>query len=261
MPLIDYKEGADFPELPTKTPVLCKIIKSKFVTEPNPFFGRATGRKDKNDEDIIDENEDRDVIKIIFESVEDETEGTRAWFNPTASINEKSNLRKLLDAMFETDPDTKTLKAFDTDDLEGMYVYIIGTYGPKDTDHKFLRPESFARYGKQFKADFKAPGRTAAAAADQGAEVEDEGDEETALKAKLAAIKAKKAGPKPETAVEKLRRELAEAEAEDKAEAEHIEAERGEPEARSTRKPSTREKTVAKTPRKKETESDPEAAF
>jgi hypothetical protein len=254
MPLIEYKEGADFPPLPTKTPVLCKIIKSKFVTEPNPFFGRATGRKDKNDEDIIDENEDRDVIKIIFESVEDETEGTRAWFNPTASINEKSNLRKLLDAMFETDPDTKTLKAFDTDDLEGMYVYIIGTYGPKDTDHKFLRPESFARYVKQFKADFKAPGRTAAESDPDGENGSGDEDEEAALKAKLAAIKAKKAQaaePKAETAVEKLRRELAEAEAADG---------KAEPEVKAERKPSTRERAAAKTKKTAE-KPDDEAAF
>ena len=251
MPLIDYKEGADFVELPTKTPVLCRIIKSKFVTEPNPFFGRATGRKDKNDEDIIDENEDRDVIKIIFESVEDETEGTRAWFNPTASINEKANLRKLLDAMFETDPDTKTLKAFDTDDLEGMYVYIIGTYGPKDTDHKFLRPESFARYSKQFKAGFKAPGRTAAVPDPDDENGSGDEDEEAVLKAKLAAIKAKKAGPKPETAVEKLRSELAEAEAEDSGGV--------KVETKTERKPSTRERATAKT--KKTEKPEDEAAF
>jgi hypothetical protein len=251
MPKLQYKEGADFPELPTKTPVLCKIVESEFVTEDNPFYGR------ENKDGKIDENETRDVIKIVFKSIEEETEGTKVWFNPSASINEKSNLRKLLDAMFETDPDKATLEAFDTDDLVGMYVYVIGTYGPKDTDHKFLRPESFARYAKQFKPGFKRPAENETTT--KRAETMDDGgddDDEEKLAAKLAALKAKraaaaKAEPKEETKAERLRRELAELEAEEG---------KGEPEEKPARKTSTREKAVAKTKTKAEKE-DPEAAF
>lgn len=250
MAKIDYKEGADFPKLPTKTPILCKVIESEFIEDDeNPWFGKETGKFDKKGEPIIDQKEFRNLVKVIFESVEDEYKGSRIWFNATASINEKAKLLPLIEAAgFDHDPDKKELQGYDTDDLVGQLVYVTGSYGPKDTEHKFLRPDTFMRYAPQFKAGFNAK-QAKAEVADDVKGVDDDDDEEAKLQAQLAAVKAKKtqrqaATPKPETKVERLKREIAEAEAED------AQAEQREPEAKPARKTSTRERAVAKTAEK-----------
>jgi hypothetical protein len=147
MAKIPYKEGKDFPELPTKTPLLCKIIESEFKTVDNPFYGKPTGKVDSDGEEIIDENETRDIVAVVFECVEGEYQGSRIWFNATASIHEKSKLRPLIEAAaFDHDPTKEELQDYDTDDLVGCKVYVSGEYGPKDTQHKFLRPSAFMRY-------------------------------------------------------------------------------------------------------------------
>ncbi len=254
MPTIPYKEGADFPELPTKTPILCKVIESEFIEDdPNPWFGKETGKFDKTGAPIIDKKEFRNLVKVIFQAVEDEYLTSRIWFNATASINEKAKLRPLIEAAaFDHDPDKKELEAYDTDDLVGQFVYVTGSYGPKDTEHKFLRPDSFMRYAPQFKAGFNAKKAKAEVADDVKGEDDGADDEIAALNAKLAAVRAKKAqtAAPEESKADRLRRELAELEA---AEG------KPEPEAKPARKTSTRERAVAKLAEK--TKDEGEAAF
>jgi hypothetical protein len=145
MPTIKYKEGGDYPELPVRTPLLVKVIESDYVTEPNPFYGKATGKKDKDGEDIVDTREERDVVKVVMEVVEGDYTGSRIWCNFTASINEKSKLLPFLQAVNDHELTREELKAFDTDDLVGMRVWVSGEYGPKDVEKKFLRPTGFMR--------------------------------------------------------------------------------------------------------------------
>lgn len=263
MAKIDYKEGAEFPQLPTKTPILCKIIESEFIEDdPNPWFGKETGKFDKKGEPIVDRKEFRNLVKVIFESVEEDTGGSRIWFNATASIHEDSKLRPLLEAAaFAEDPTTDDLKEYDTDDLVGQYVYVTGSYGPKDEKKKFLRPDTFMRYKDQFKPGFKRPGKGTLTPAPDDDDDEGEDDEVKALKAKLAAAKAKKAAPAAkaeESKADKLRRELAELEA---AESKPVDVDPASVPANS-RKESTRDKAIAKTAKKAKAETeDPEAAF
>jgi hypothetical protein len=135
MPVIEYKEGKDFASLPAREPVLVVIKKSDFATEDNPFA---------NEEN--DEPRTRDVVKIIFEALDEEYAGTRVWKTFTASIHEKSLLRPLIQAASDHELSLDELKAFDTDDLEGRRLYIIGEYDDKkDPEHKFLRPTGYVR--------------------------------------------------------------------------------------------------------------------
>lgn len=257
MAKIGYKEGAQFPELPTKTPVLTKIIESQFIEDDeNPWYGKETGKFDKSGAPIIDNREFRNLVKVVFESVEEETQGSRIWFNASASINEKAKLRPLLEAAaFAEDPSNQELEDYDTDDLVGQYVYVTGSYGPKDKEHKFLRPESFLRYAAQFKAGFKRPGKAEPKPLDK---TDDEDDEVAALQAKLAAAKAKKSSaPAEESKADKLRRELAELEGETKP----VDVDPNEVAEKPARKASTRDKAVASTKKRAAETDDPEAAF
>jgi hypothetical protein len=135
MATIEYKEGKDFASLPAREPVLVTIKSSHYETEDNPFASEEN-----------DEPRTRDVVKVIFEALEDEYAGTRVWKTFTASIHEKSLLRPLIQAVHPRDLTLDELKAFDTDDLEGKRLYIIGEYDDKkDAEHKFLRPTGYIR--------------------------------------------------------------------------------------------------------------------
>lgn len=135
MPVIEYKEGKDFKSLPEREPVLVVIKSSSYETEDNPFANEDN-----------DEPRTRDVVKIIFEALEEEYAGTRAWQTFSASIHEKSKLRPLIQAVHAKDLTLDELKQFDTDDLEGKRLYIIGEYNTtKDPEKKFLRPTGYIR--------------------------------------------------------------------------------------------------------------------
>jgi hypothetical protein len=227
---IPYKEGADFPKLPSKTPILCKIVESEFVEdEENPWFGKPTGKYDKDGEPIIDTKEFRNVVHVIFSCIEDDYAGSKIWFNATASINEKSKLRPLIEAAaFDHDPTKEELEDYDTDDLVGQYVYVTGSFGPKDTEKKFLRPTDFMRYAAQFKPGFKRPtGNEPKPEAVDDDDGEGE-DEEAKLLRQLEAARAKKAATSDE---------------------------------KPARKQSTREKAQKAASKKPAEVEDPEAAF
>jgi hypothetical protein len=137
------------------------------------------------------------VVKVVFECVEDEYQGSRIWFNATASIHERSKLRPLIEAAaFDHDPTIEELEDYDTDDLKGNMVYVSGEFGPKDTAKKFLRPTAFMRYkGK------KAP-RPADDDDDDKAEAKTAARKQTPRDKALAAAKAKAGAAKAETKVE-----------------------------------------------------------
>lgn len=183
MPTIQYKEGGDYPELPVRTPLLVKVIESNYVTEANPFYGKTNEKTGKTDE-----REERDVVKVVMEVVEGDFTGSRIWSNFTASINEKSKLLPFLQAVHDHELTREELETFDTDDLVGMRVWVTGSYNPKDTDHKFLRPDSFFRVEPETSAKpAKKPAAKKAAAKPEAKPAVSTRD------AALAALKAKQA--------------------------------------------------------------------
>lgn len=143
MPTIPYRESAEFPSLPTQTPVLTVIKEAEFTSQDNPFFGKrdASGK--------VDERRVRDVVKVVFEAVDDEYWTARAWRTFGASIHEKAGLRALIQATEPTDLTTELLKSYNTDSLVGKYVSIVGDYSEGDTEHKYLRPKTFLRADKK----------------------------------------------------------------------------------------------------------------
>ena len=158
MTLIPYKEGAEFPKLPTATAVLVKVVEAKFANEPNPFFGKA-GNDGK-----VDDRERRDMVKVIMEAVEEEYAGARVWANFGASIHESSKLRPFINACSERDLTTDELKKFNIENLEGCYVQVFGSYAENDSEHKYLRPNGYLRATRP-KATAGAPKQKAAATA------------------------------------------------------------------------------------------------
>ncbi len=142
-PVIPYNPGVEFPKLPTSTPILCKVEEANFVNESNPFFGKAdkTGK--------VDERKTRDVVRVVFKSIEDEYWGAKIWKTFGASIHEQSALRPFIQATEPKDLTTEELKAFNTDALVGRYVSVIGGYKEGDTEQKFLTPTSYVRAKKK----------------------------------------------------------------------------------------------------------------
>lgn len=143
MPTIPYREGATFVKLPTSTPILCKVEEAEFVNEANPFFGK------KDAKGKTDERKTRDVVKVVFKAIEDEYWGAKIWKTFGASIHEQSALRPFIQATELKDLTTEELKAFNTDNLVGRYVAVIGTYDEGDTEQKFLKPTSYVRAKKK----------------------------------------------------------------------------------------------------------------
>jgi pyruvate/2-oxoglutarate dehydrogenase complex dihydrolipoamide acyltransferase (E2) component len=192
MPQIPYKEGGDWPELPARTPLLTKVIESEFKTEKNSFFGKPTGRKDKDGEDILDDRPEREVVKVVMEVVEGDYTGRRIWKTFTASISEKSNLRPFIQAAADHELTLEELKAFDTDDLVGRRLLVSGSYDEKDQEHKFLRPDSYMRVqATAAKAAAKPVAKTAAKAAEKPAAKAE--PKQSPRDAAIAALKAKQA--------------------------------------------------------------------
>jgi hypothetical protein len=142
LPQIPYREGASFVKLPTSTPILTKVIQATYQTEKNPFFGKVDQKGKK------DERENREVIKVILEAVEEEFWGAKIWKTFGASIHEQSALRPFINASSAKDLTTDELKAFNTDTLLGRYVSVAGTYGENDPEQKFLKPTGFFRASK-----------------------------------------------------------------------------------------------------------------
>lgn len=160
MPTVPYREGGDYPELPVRTPVLVKVIESKYRTEKNPFYGK----EDKDGK--IDERETRDVVKVVMECEDAEYTGTRVWANFTASIAEKSKFRPFVQACHSHELTLDELKAFNTDTLVGMRVYVSGEYADTDPEHKFLRPTGFMRVATEAAPTRRRKPAAAAAAAE-----------------------------------------------------------------------------------------------
>lgn len=142
MTTIPYREGADFPKLPTATAILVKVVKANFVNEKNPFFGKA-GNDGK-----IDDRANRDMVKVIMEATEEEYAGARVWANFGASIHESSKLRPFINACSERDLTTEELKSFNVENLEGSLVQVFGSYADGDTEQKYLRPSGYLRAAK-----------------------------------------------------------------------------------------------------------------
>jgi hypothetical protein len=143
LPTIPYNPGVEFPKLPTSTPILCQVEEANFVNEPNPFFGKADAQGK------IDERKTRDVVRVVFKSIEDEYWGAKIWKTFGASIHEQSALRPFIQATEPKDLTTEELKTFNTDSLVGRYVAVIGGYKEGDAEQKFLKPTSYVRAKKK----------------------------------------------------------------------------------------------------------------
>lgn len=141
MPTIPYRT-VEFIELPTRTPVLAKVLEAEFTNEKNPFFGK------KDAKGKVDERETRDVIKVKMVATDNEYAGAYIWKTFGASIHEKSSLRPFIQCCSERELTLDELKAFNTDTLVGKYVLVVGEYSDNDPEHKFLAPTSFVRPSK-----------------------------------------------------------------------------------------------------------------
>jgi hypothetical protein len=143
LPVIPYNAGAEFVKLPTSTPILCRVEEANFLNEKNPFFGK------KDAKGKVDERQTRDVVRVIFKSIEEEYWGAKIWKTFGASIHEQSALRPFIQATEPRDLTTEELKLFNTDTLAGRYVSVIGSYDEGDTEQKFLKPTSYVRAKKK----------------------------------------------------------------------------------------------------------------
>jgi hypothetical protein len=201
MPTMPYKEGGDFPELPERTPLNCRVIESEYETQANPFYGKADAKGK------VDEREERDVVKIVLEVEDDDYTGSRIWKTFTASISEKAAIVPFIHACYDRDLTLDELKAFDSDDLVGQQVMVTGEYKPGDTERKFLRPTGFMRVGKAAKTAAKAKSEPKAAkpatAKPAAAAAPKPSAREAAIakmKAELAALEGPEPEPEPENA-------------------------------------------------------------
>ncbi len=136
MAVIPYKGAAEFPKLPTHTPILVRVMEANFANEKNPFAGDG-------------EPETRDVINFVLECVDDQFWKARVWDKMSASIHERSHLRPFIQACHPADLTLEQLKSFDTDDLVGKQVMVVGEYDTsRDPEQKWLRPKSYLRAPK-----------------------------------------------------------------------------------------------------------------
>ena len=171
--------GGDYTELPAMTFILCKI-------------------NDKEDAPSISEKafkdeEPKPQLKVVFDAVyylDDEGEkvdaqGSRVWFFGGVSLHEKAKLRPLALAVMPEDTTLDVLtdeqKAepgrkpnlyadFDTDDLAGKYVWVIGDY-PDPNNKQYLKPTGFKRVKKAPEAAKAAEAPKAAKKAPEAIEV------------------------------------------------------------------------------------------
>jgi hypothetical protein len=116
----------DFPDLPEDQPLLCEIVHAEITK------GRAFG-----------DEEARDQVALTFEVVGGDFAGAklRRWVN--AVFSPRSTLGKVAMAAFGDE----RLSEFDTDDLVGRRLYVVGDFG-EDGKLPFLRPRKFRAANK-----------------------------------------------------------------------------------------------------------------
>lgn len=136
----------DYPDLPEDQPLLCEIVSAELTK------GRAFG-----------DEEARDQVAISFEVADGEFVGARLrrWVN--AVFSPRSTLGKIAVAAFADD----RLSEFDTDDLLGKRLYVVGDYG-EDGKLSFLRPRKF----RPAKAPTNSRGRSSALASATSSETD-----------------------------------------------------------------------------------------
>jgi len=164
-PGVPSSGNGEYAELPEMTFILCKI-------------------NDKDDAPSIsmkqfkEGEEAKEQLKVVFDAIyylDDEGEkvdvqGSRIWFFGGVSLHEKAKLRGLAIA---TMPENTTLDVltdeqaaakdrapnlyadFDTDELAGKYVWVIGEF--KDAEKKYLKPTGFKRAKVKAQEAAKAP--------------------------------------------------------------------------------------------------------
>lgn len=149
----------EYAPLPEMTFILCKIAETSIEMK------------------AFKDEEAKPQLKVVLDAVsyvdEDgdkiDASGSRVWFFGGVSLHEKAKLRPLALAVMPEDTTTDVLtdeqkadpkrkpnlfEDFDTDMLEGKYVYVIGT-DPDKTG--YLKPTGWKRVKTQPKADAAAP--------------------------------------------------------------------------------------------------------
>lgn len=148
--------SGEYTPLPEMTFVLCKIVEQS--TEMKAF---------KDEEAKLQLKLVLDAVSYVDEDGDKiDASGSRVWFFGSISLHEKAKLRPLalavmpedttLDVLTDeqkADPNRKPnlFEDFDTDMLEGKYVYVIGTL-----DGGYLKPTGWKRVKNQPKAEAKA---------------------------------------------------------------------------------------------------------
>jgi hypothetical protein len=154
--------SGDFPELPELEPIHVTLSK------PEVFSDTKFPNKDGSP---------RVRLQIVMTPVAEEYEDARIWAFVTPSFHEKAGngtvgLRQIVEAVRGkrfTEDNIEDLYEFDTDDLEGAELMVLGQY--KGEDRSYLRPTAYKPVKKAgAKATTKAapapkPEPTAAAAA------------------------------------------------------------------------------------------------
>lgn len=160
------KSGSgDFTPLPSMTFILCKVAGG----EDKPSIAPSKFEDEKKPGTYPDQ------LTVIFDAisyVDDEGDkidasGSRIWFYGAPSLHEKAKLRALALAIMPEDTTVDVLTDgqaaakdrkpnlfadFDTDMLEGKYVYVIGEAN-KDG---YIKPSGFKRVKKQPAAEAPA---------------------------------------------------------------------------------------------------------
>jgi hypothetical protein len=123
-------------------------------------------------EAVIEEGEyqgkPRTQVKVTLECVEDDYEGGRMTYWAGFSLHEKSKLTPLAEAVTGLSGDA-LIESFDTDDLVGKKVMVIGknvivkAKTPGDEDRTFLKPTMFKAVGRKGAAATQAEKAQAAA--------------------------------------------------------------------------------------------------
>lgn len=131
----ERKEYDDFAELPEGDSFVVVVVQAK--VEMSSFKTNSGG--------------DKQVVRMIFEALEDQYTGARVWASPGFSLHPKAPLRAIAQACAPRDMTDDELwddeAGFDTDKLPGKILRLSGEY-PKDTGddgRKFLKPKIYKR--------------------------------------------------------------------------------------------------------------------
>jgi hypothetical protein len=171
------KSGGDYPELPEMTFIKCKVAEDDDAPSiaPNTKFPDEKTGEVKDQLTII-----LDAISYVDEDGDTiDVEGARIWVYSAVSLHEKANLRPLAVALMPENTTVTVLTAeekavegrapnlfedFDTDDMAGKFVWVIGKYKADDTTHSYLKATGFKRYGTKKKPAEAQPAAKAAPA-------------------------------------------------------------------------------------------------